>query len=359
MASIDIIRDLSNAFGPSGFEDDVVHVIKKYCSGLDVTSDAMHNVFARLKTNTGKKPVLMLDAHTDEVGFMVQYINSKGLIGFTNIGGWVTTNIPAHTVKIKNVEGELITGIITSKPPHFMNDAERASGKLDLHSIYIDVGATSREEVIKDFGIQVGDPVTPDVTFEYNKKNGTLLGKGFDNRLGCTCIIETLNALRNHKDLPVDVVGAFASQEEVGMRGARVTSQVVAPDFAIVFEGSPADDLYFDEFTAQCVMKKGVQIRHMDQSYISNPEFIRYAKKLANVGNIKHQHAVRRSGSTNAGKIHLAHKAVPVLVLGIPSRYIHTHYNFCAEEDIDAAVSLAVEVIKNLNENSIGRILRK
>lgn len=359
MANIDIIRDLSNAFGPSGFEEDVVAVIKKYCTGSDVTSDCMNNVFARLKNNTGKRPVIMLDAHTDEVGFMVQYINSNGLLGFMNIGGWITSNIPAHTVKIKNTKGELITGIIASKPPHFMNDVERASDNLNLESIYIDVGATSRNEVINVFGIQVGDPIMPDVTFEYNEKNNTLLGKAFDNRLGCACIIETLSALKDNTDLCVDVVGGFASQEEVGMRGAQVTSQVIAPDLAIVFEGSPADDLYFDEFTAQCALKKGVQVRHIDQSYISNPEYIRFAKELADAKGIKYQAAVRRRGSTNAGKIHLAHKAVPVLVLGIPSRFIHTHYNFCAEEDINSTVALAVEVIKNLNETSINRIMKR
>lgn len=358
MVDLNLIRDLTNAFGPSGFEEDVVKVIKEYATDFDVDWDSMNNVFARLKSNTGKKPVILLDAHSDEVGFIVQHITSKGLLSILNIGGWVNSNIPAHTVKIKNTKGELITGIITSKPPHFMNDAERASDKLDLESIFIDVGATSRREVVEDFGIQVGDPVMPDVTFQYNEKNKTLLGKAFDNRLGCVCIIETMKALIG-KDLVVDVVGGFASQEEVGMRGAQITSQVVAPDLAIVFEGSPADDLYYDEFQAQCSLKKGTQIRHMDQSYISNLEYISYAKELADKNGIKYQSAVRRRGSTNAGKIHLAHKAVPVLVLGIPSRYVHTHYNFCALEDINATVELAVEVIKNFNEDSLNKIFKR
>ena len=240
-----------------------------------------------------------------------------------------------------------------------MNDSERANDKLDLESMYIDVGATSRREVVEDFGIQVGDPVMPDVTFQYNENHNTLLGKAFDNRLGCVCIIETMKALLGNEPLVVDVVGGFASQEEVGMRGAQITSQVVKPDLSIVFEGSPADDLYYDEFQAQCSLKKGVQIRHMDQSYISNPEYILYAKKLADKNGIRYQSSIRRRGSTNAGKIHLAHKAVPVLVLGIPSRYVHTHYNFCALEDISSTVDLAVEVIKNFNEKSLNKIFKR
>lgn len=358
MVDLNLVRDLTNAFGPSGFEDDVVEVIKEYTNDFNVESDSMNNVFAGLKSNTGKKPVILLDAHSDEVGFIVQHITSKGLLSILNVGGWVNTNIPAHTVKVKNSRGEIITGIITSKPPHFMNDAERASDKLDLESIYIDVGATSRKEVVEEFGIQVGDPVMPDVTFQYNEKNGTLFGKAFDNRLGCVCIIETMKALIG-ENLAVDVVGGFASQEEVGMRGAQITSQVVAPDLAIVFEGSPADDIYFDEFESQCALKKGTQIRHMDQSYITNPEYIKYAKALADKKGIKYQSAVRRRGSTNAGKIHLSYKAVPVLVLGIPSRYVHTHYNFCALDDVKATVDLAVEVIKNFNEDSLNKIFKR
>jgi putative aminopeptidase FrvX len=358
MVDINLIRDITNAFGPSGFEDDVVEVIREYGKDFNLENDAMNNVFARLKSNTGKRPVIMLDAHSDEVGFIVQHITSKGLLSILNVGGWVNSNIPAHSVKIKNTRGELITGITTSKPPHFMTDEERAKDKVSLESIFIDVGATSRNEVTEDFGIQVGDPVMPDVTFYHNKKNDTLLGKAFDNRLGCVCIIETMKALLEKK-LDVDVVGGFASQEEVGMRGAQVTSQVVAPDLAIVFEGSPSDDMYFDEFETQCALKKGVQIRHMDQSYISSPEFIRYAKCLADARGIKYQSSVRRRGSTNAGKIHLTHKAVPVLVLGIPSRYVHTHYNYCALEDVNATVDLAVQVIENLNQESLDKIFKR
>ena len=224
----------------------------------------------------------------------------------------------------------------------------------------MDVGASSKQEVEEDYGISVGDPMMPDVSFTYDEKHGICGGKAFDNRLGCMCIIETMQALKAETEkLAVDVVGAFAAQEEVGTRGAQVTSQQVLPDLAIVFEGSPADDFYFRPGIAQCSLKEGVQIRHMDNSYISNVDFIRYAQEIGQKFGIKYQDAVRRGGSTNAGKISLTGKAVPVLVLGIPSRYVHTHYNFCAMEDIEAAVRMAVEVVRGLDEERIGKILRK
>lgn len=356
MANLKLIEEITNAFGPSGFEDEVVKVIKNNCTEFDVESDAMHNVFMRMKSHTGKKPVIMLDAHLDELGFIVQHIKSNGLIAFSSLGGWVATNVPAHSVYIKNRKGELIKGITTSKPPHFMTDAERAA-KLDIETIYIDVGASSRDEVINIFGINVGDPVMPDVEYSYNEKNNTLFGKAFDNRMGCYCIIETMKKLAKEQNLYVDIVGGFASQEEVGTRGAQITTETLKPDLAIVFEGSPSDDMYFNENEAQGALKKGTQIRHMDASYISNPEFIALAKEVGDKNNIPYQCTVRRRGSTDAGKISLfGGYNIPCLVLGIPCRYVHTHYNWCSESDVDATVNMASEVIKALTEDTLNRI---
>ncbi len=358
--NIEMLGRISDAFGPSGFEEDVVRTAAGYLSRYQVEHDAMHNLYARMPGADEKKPVIQLDAHLDECGFMVQCIHNNGCLGLLMLGGFHLTNIPAHTVRIKTRSGKLVKGIITSKPVHFMNDKERGSQNLDIESIYVDVGATSRKEAEEDFGISIGDPMVPDVSFEYDKEHGICFGKAFDNRAGCACIIDTMDRLFDEKDkLAVNVVGAFAAQEEVGMRGATVTSQIIKPDLAIVFEGSPSDDFFFDAGIAQGRMKGGVQIRRMDNSYISNPVFIEYAMETAKKFGIRYQEAVRRGGSTNAGKISLTGKAVPVLVLGVPSRYVHTHYNFCAKEDLEAATQLAAQVIKGLDSQVIRHICRQ
>lgn len=344
-----LIEALTNAFGPSGFEEDVVRAILAQDLPFDITVDAMNNMYLALKSNTGNRPVIMLDAHLDEVGFMVQNIQSNGLISIATLGGWVPTNIPAHTVLIKTQSGSLVKGIVASKPPHFMSEKEKAA-PLEIETLLIDIGVTSYDEVVDIFGIQVGDPIAPDVAFSFEEKTGVLFGKAFDNRLGCVSVIETLIRLSKLSDLGIDVIGALASQEEVGTRGAYVTSQVVKPDYAIVFEGSPADDLYFDKRTSQCALKAGTQIRHLDSSYVSHRGFINFAKGLASANNIKYQSAVRRKGGTNAGRIHIQGKAVPVLVLGVPSRYVHTHYNYSALEDIESTVALAVDVVKHIKD---------
>ena len=350
---------LSDAFGPSGFEEEVVKVIGRYTKDFAVSSDAMHNVYAKLPGNQEGRPVVQLDAHSDECSFMVQCIHDNGALGIIMLGGMQLVNLPAHTVLIRNHEGRLIRGIIMSKPVHFLTEQERASQALSIETIYVDVGATSRREVEEAYGIAIGDPMVPEVKFAYDEKQGVCFGKAFDNRAGCACIIDTLQQLKDEKQLAVNVVGAFAAQEEVGMRGATVTAQVVKPDLCILFEGSPSDDFFFGVGQAQGRMKQGVQIRRLDKSYISNPVFIDFAKDLAKKNGIKFQETVRRGGSTNAGKISLTGRAVPVLVLGVPSRYVHTHYNFCAKEDLEAASALAVEVIKNFDAANLKHILRQ
>ena len=347
-----MIRDLTNANGISGFEDEVVDVVRKHASdNLDTRVDPMRNVYLSLKGNNGKRPLVMIDAHSDEIGFMVQSITGNGLIKFIAIGGWQGSNIPAHKVRIKNSRGEYIKGITTSKPPHFMSAAEKNAAPV-IENMFIDIGATSRDEVVETFGIEVANPVVPDVEFTINDKNGIMRAKAFDNRIGCACEVALMNQLTSEKT-NVDVVGAVSTQEEVGLRGAGVTSNVIKPDLAIVFEGTPADDVYTDKYSCQAGLKKGPQVRHRDGSMITHPGFLAFARNVAKNAGIPFQDAVRTGGGTDAGKIHLAHRGVPTIVIGVPSRYIHSHYGYCAFEDYENAVKWGLEIIRNLDVDTI------
>lgn len=351
MDTIEMIKKLSDCYGAPGFEDNVLEVVENYKEDLSFKRDSMMNCYLNLSQKDDDKMTIMLDGHSDEVGFMVQSISEKGLINFIPLGGWVAHNIPAHLVMIKTIENKYVKGIVTSKPPHFMTAKEREK-KIEISDLQIDVGATSRDEVINEFKISVGAPIVPFVNFEYNERNGIMMGKAFDNRLGCAAVIEVLKRLKKEK-LPINVVGALAAQEEVGTRGAQVTSNTVKPNLAIVFEGSPADDTTTDKYTMQCGLKHGPQIRHRDNSYVSHHRFITFAKKIAAEYSISCQETVRLSGGTNAGKIHLSNGGVPTLVLGIPTRYAHTHYCYASYEDFENTVTLAVEIIRKLNTDII------
>jgi putative aminopeptidase FrvX len=352
---LELIRDLSNANGTSGFEEEVIGVIRDYAvESSDIKTDAMNNVFLNRKQNVGKRPVIMIDGHSDEVGFMVQSINAKGLIRFITIGGWAGANVPAHLVRIRNYKGEYVKGVITSKPPHFLSAAERGAAP-SIDNMFIDVGATTRAEVTDDFGIEVGCPVVPDAEFEINETNKIMRGKAFDDRIGCACVVAVLDELKNKK-IEIDVVGTISTQEEVGLRGAKVTSNKVNPDVAIVFEGTPADDSFRGTFESQSALKKGPQVRHRDGAMVTHPRFLAFCRSVAIEKGINFQDAVRAGGGTDAGAIHLANNGVPTIVIGIPTRYIHTHYGYCAYDDYEAAVKWGVAIIEKLNGQVIDNL---
>ncbi len=348
MDSLKFIEDLSNASGAPGFEDDVVREVRKHLEGhkCSIYEDKMRNLVIRRANHNGNKPVIMLDGHSDEVAFMITSINTNGSLNFMPLGGWHDQNIPAHTVRIRNMDGEEVIGIVGSKPPHFMSDSERTR-LMPVKEMVIDVGASSAREVMEDYRIPIAAPAVPDVTFTYDAKRGIMFGKAFDNRLGSAAAVETLINLGN-KELAVDVVAALAAQEEVGTRGAEVTVKLVKPDIAIVFEGSPADDMDMPPHLAQCVLKKGPQLRHRDRSMISSPRFTAWAKTIADKYDLPYQETVRWSGSTNGGKIHLGNYAVPTIVIGIPVRYAHTHYCYSAFHDYQYAVKWAEKIIENI-----------
>ena len=350
--ALEMIAAISNANGVSGFEEEVAAVIRPYAETVGETCvDRLRNVFIRRFENNGKRPVVQLDAHSDEVGFMVQAICPNGTLRIIPIGGWVPSNIPAHKVWVRNNEGKYIPGLTASKPPHFMTEAERRS-PLEMSHITIDIGATSAEEAVRDFGIRIGEPVSPDVSFTYDETHDLMVGKAFDCRVGCAAILKTLHELKG-EELNVDIVGACAAQEEVGVRGATITANVIKPDIAIVFEGCPADDTVVEPYMVQTAIKRGPMLRHIDAKMITNPRYQRYALGLAEELGIPVQDAVRASGATNGSAIHLSGAGVPVIVIGIPVRYAHTHYGISAYSDFDNAVKLACALLRRFDRELI------
>ncbi|GHU09071.1 peptidase M42 [Spirochaetia bacterium] len=356
-----LISDLSNAAGISGFEDEAVAVLRRYSAdmvraGVTTSSeDSMRNFYLNRSSSganaSGTLPRLMLDAHSDEVGFMIRTIKPNGTMEFITIGGWAPATVPAHRVRVRNSDGVYIPGIIAMKPTHFMTEAERSAAPV-ITNLVIDVGASSGRELREDYRIGIGAPVVPDTVFEYRENSGIMIGKAFDNRLGCAALLAVQQRLAG-TELGVELCAAFASQEEVGLRGATVTVQTVKPDIAIVFEGAPADDTVAEEYARQTALKKGPMLRHIDERMITNPCFQRFALDIARKNNIPVQEGVRTGGATNGGAIHLGGKAIPVIVIGIPVRYIHTHYGIAAYQDFESAVQLGCEIIKALNKNVI------
>ena len=348
---VELIKKLSDAPGPSGFEDAVGNVVREECGFLGrIEEDCLRNLYLYRKEHDGNKPVLMLDAHADEVGLMVQAVKPNGTLRFLEIGGWAYGCLPSSAVLVRNALGEYIPGVVAMKPPHFASAGEKPA--LDASSLVIDIGATSRQEAEEVFHIRTGEPVVPAARCRFDEENGLFFGKAFDDRIGVAALLTTLERL-DGLDLPCDVVGVISTQEEVGDRGVKVAVNRVKPDIAICFEGCPADDTFTEDYMIQTALKKGPMIRHMDKSIICNPRFQRYTMAVAKEAGLPLQTAVRAGGGNNGAAINLSGEGVPVIVAGIPVRYIHSMNCIAAYQDFDAAARLAEELIRRIDRSVI------
>ena len=351
--SLSLIQEMSNSFGPSGFEEGPIEIARKFMSNYaDIKEDCLRNLYLFRKKNTGNKPIIMLDAHNDEVGFMVHSIRPNGTLRFVTLGGFAGRSLPASKVLVRNRHGELIPGVIAAKPVHFMSAEEKSSNTLSISQMSIDIGARSIEEATEQFGIRIGEPVVPDVSFSYDETRDVMIGKAFDCRIGGAALMETIKRLEN-ENLNIDVVGVLSSQEEVGERGIQAAVRSVKPDIALCFEGCPADDTFTEAYAIQTALKKGPMIRFMDTSIICSPRYQRYTLDLAQEKGLMVQASVREGGGNNGAMINTSLNGIPVIVMGVPVRYIHSHHGITSYRDFEATVSLAVELVKNLSQDII------
>ena len=335
--------ELCRLNGVSGDENVVREYIREKAAPYadSMRTDAMGNliVFKKGKKSTGNK--LLIAAHMDEVGLIVTRITDDGFLKFDFVGGVDRRVAIGKPVRL-GPEG--VPGIIGLKAIHLVKrDEMKKTPKTD--ALYVDIGAKNREEALKlvqpgTYGSFVGEPE------EFG--DGMLKAKAIDDRAGCAIMLDLIR-----QELPMDVTFAFTVQEEVGTRGAQVAAQTVKPDIAIVFEGSPADDTFTPDYLIQTALGKGPMLRHIDARMITNPRFIRYAIDLGEELGIPVQEAVRTGGSTNGAPIHLSNMGVPVIVVGLPVRYIHTHHCYASFCDFENSVKLAVEIIKRLNGDII------
>lgn len=347
-----LIKALSEAKAPSGFEDESIAVGRAFAAPFaEVTEDSVRNLYLRPRNSTGTKPVFMLDAHGDEVGMMIQAIKPNGTLRFLTLGNWTPNTLPSSRVWVRNRYGKFIPGIIAAPPVHFLTESER-NKPADPASLVIDIGASSAREAEESYGIRIGEPAVSAVDFTYDEEHDRMIGKGFDCRVGCAAMLETLRRLSD-EDLPFDLCGVMSAQEEVGERGATVAVQTVRPAVAIAFEGCPADDTFTEPYMTQTALGKGPMIRFMDRSMIANPRYMRDTIDLAGRLGIPLQTSVRTGGGNNGAVINLANGGIPVIVVGVPVRYIHSHYGYASYADVQAAADLAAAVVREMTPEKL------
>ena len=352
-ATIELLRELTEAPGVSGYEKDVREILRKHLRKVTkIEQDRLGSIVCR-KNGDSKNPRIMLAGHMDEIGFIVKLITDEGFLKISPLGGWWGHVMLAQRVVIKTLKGDVF-GIIGSKPPHILSNEERKKVQ-EPKDMYVDIGATSSDE-IKAVGVRVGDPIVPICPFTVLGTGKTYLGKAFDDRIGCALVVDIIRSLVKERH-PNTVYGVGTVQEEVGLRGARTSSWVVEPDVGLTMEVGVAGDVPdVKKEDAQGKLGKGPVILIRDGSMIPNLRlrdlFVETAEKLQ----IPYQFDFLERGGTDSGAIHLHRCGVPNLVLAVPTRHIHSHAGIMHRDDYDHAVRLVTEVIKRLDEETVATL---
>ena len=352
--SLNFLKNISESFGPSGFERETSRVIKEYMKGYTdkIVADKLGSV-VYIKKGNKEKPHVLLAGHIDEIGFIISHIDEKtGFLSFNPLGGWWDQVLLSQRVRVRTQKGD-IQGVIAAKPPHLIKEEERKK-IVSKEDMYIDIGSTSKKETV-DTGVKIGDPVVPWSPFSIINEGRILMGKAFDDRIGAFVIMEVLRDIkRNNIYHPNTVYGAATVQEEVGTRGAETVTYLVNPDVAIVLEVDISGDIPgIKSFEAPAIMGKGPSLITYDRSMIPNQPLKEFIINTADNAGISLQLSQIARGGTDAGKIHLSKVGCPSAVIGVPTRHIHSHVGMLSLQDTENAIKLVTEVIKNLDKKKV------
>ncbi len=338
---IELTKTLSMIYGTSGDESRIRKaILDRIPSGqkAEVTVDNLGNVLVFKKGEITPDKKIMLEAHMDEVGFIVTDITKEGLLNFSAVGGIVPGVALGRQVKFENGT----TGVIGHKPIHLLKDEEeKQQPKID--ALFIDIGAESKEEAEKY--VQKGDNAYfVSECFEFG--DGFLKSKALDNRAGCAVLLELLQ-----KRLKYDCWFAFTVQEEIGMRGAQAAVYNVKPDYAVIIETTTACDIPGTEGAKRmCELGKGTVISVMDRTTIYDKAMVRLALDTAKENSIPCQIKTAVAGGNDSGIIHRSVGGVKTVTISTPCRYLHSPACVIKKDDLCASMELAEKVIEKIAE---------
>lgn len=326
-----LLKTLTETFGPSGYEDAVRKVILKEVKPLadEVRVDALGNLIVRRKPDKGSKNPkrIMLAAHMDEIGIIASHIDKKGFVRFTNVGGTFGRYTLGARVRFMNG----VTGVVG------YDRLEQVDNALPINKMYIDVGASRKE----DCPVKVGEFAA----FErsYLEMGDRLVAKSMDDRTGVAVLIETL---RRIKSSPHDLYFVFTTQEEVGLRGAGAAAYGIEPEIGIAVDVTATGDT---PASMKMVMElgKGPCVKFRDPGMLSDPRVVDWMIKTAEKAKIPYQREVLLIGSTDGREIQISRAGVMTGALSIPCRYVHSASEMVDYNDLKNSVKLLTAMLKN------------
>ncbi|MGI6704836.1 MAG: M42 family metallopeptidase [Clostridia bacterium] len=323
----ELLRKLVSAYGPSGNEGPVREIIKEEIQDFvdNIQVDALGNLIA-IKKGEGTR--VMVAAHMDQIGFIVTHIDEKGFLRFSNVGGISVQNSFHSKVRLNNG----VRGVIG-----YETDVDDIK-KIKLDRMFIDIGASSREEAEKL--VSIGDMAVYDSPLA--ESNGRYFSGAMDDRVGCAVQIETIKRLPKTEN---EIYFVFTVQEEVGTRGAKTAAFALDPEVGFALDVTLTGDTPKAK-TMAVKLGDGPAIKVKDASVLAHPKVKELMVKTAKENGIPYQMEVLVAGGTDSGPIHLTRSGVPSGVLSIPCRYVHSDNEMVDANDVENAVRLMVKILE-------------
>ena len=353
-ATVKLLQELTNANAAPGFEGPVRAILKREWQGMlkDLHTDGLGNLIGSLP---GSGPRVLVMAHMDEVGFMVRYIDPNGFVYFHPIGTNIDQAVLTQRFTIMTPRGPVV-GYTGVKSPHIV-PAEERNSMVQVADMFLDLGVRSRDEAEK-LGVRPGLPMTYRTEFELlNGGTNRYLAKAFDDRVGCAIITQ---ALQQFQTMPHPNVLQIAAtvQEELGSRGAQVIYEQTKPDIVINLEIGVAGDfpLRTSPKLSQESLGKGATVFIFQGDMIPNNRYVEWVTRLAKAENIPIQYSAVSTYGQDGSALQRAGSSMPVINIGVPTRYAHSESGVIDRADYDAALKLVVKMIQQLSSAEVKAI---
>jgi putative aminopeptidase FrvX len=342
-----LLRRLSEACGVSGDEGAVRGIVLDALKGKIKSSrvDALGNLLVTCRTRGKPRMRVMVAAHMDEVGLVLMQAGSDGLWKFEAVGGVNEQALPGKPVWIGK---HRTPGVIGVKPIHLTEKDEREH-PIKKDSLTIDIGAKDKEGASAT--LKPGDRAAFATAFRAER--GVLLGKALDDRLGVAALIE----LAADPPPGVELAAAFTTQEEIGLRGARVAAYALNPNLAIVLDATPAVDMPMwdgsENIAYNTKLGGGPAIYVFDRGTISDARLVRLLRDAAEKRGIPYQIRQPGGGATDAGAIHLARAGIPSVSVSVPCRSLHGPVSTARVSDWRALIALVRGALEDLGRRGL------
>jgi putative aminopeptidase FrvX len=339
----DTLRKLLTTPGPSGYEQAPAAVFREAAGAFaTITHDTVGSTVARV-SGTGDGPFVAVVGHIDEIGLIVHHIDDDGFLWFTGVGGWDPSILVGQRVELVTRDGR-VAGVVGKKPPHLLKDEERKKVP-ELKHLHIDIGARDGDEArglvrIGDVAVIAGEPV--------ELRNGRMISRALDNRLGCYVALEAARLVAEAGDAPGDVAAVAVAQEEITFGGARTTAYSLRPDIAVVVDvtfatdppGSDEKELGRHKFGSGPVLTRGSTL---------DPTVFELLHSAGEAEGIPFTvTASSRATGTDADAFHISRAGVPSAVVSIPLRYMHSPVEMVQLDDVENAARLIAAFVRRL-----------